>query len=65
MNKDMQQLVLDTCKVLHLQPEQLTIIYTVINLAYHTGWLDGNKESKSDIDIALENGASLDDLPAK
>ena len=64
-NKDMRQLILDTCKILNLKPEQLSTVFTTVNLAYNTGWLDRNKLDKSDIEIALENGASLDDLPSK
>ena len=70
-SKDMRQLILDTCKILNLESEQLSTVFTAINLAYNSGWLDRNKldtpkdTGKSDTEIALEQGASLDDMPSK
>jgi len=48
-NKDLEQLVLDTCKTLNLKPEQLTTVYTAINLAYNMGWLDRTSQDNEDI----------------
>ncbi len=65
MNKDIQRLVIDICKILDLKSEQLSTVFNALTIAYNTGWLDRAKLDKSDTEIALENGASLDDLPTK
>lgn len=65
-SKNLKKLVIDTGIILKLDVKQISLLFLVVNLAYNEGWLDA-KESikKTDIEIALENGASLDDLPVK
>ncbi len=63
--KEIRKLVIDTGIGLALKPEQIILLNVAVNLAYNAGWLDAKKAFKSDIDIALEQGASLDDLPVK
>ncbi len=63
--KEIRKLVIDTGIGLHLKSEQIILLDVAVNLAYNSGWLDAKQAFKSDIDIALENGASLDDLPVK
>lgn len=46
MNKsDLKKFTIKTGIVLDLKPEQITILYTAINLAYTNGWLDSREES--------------------
>ncbi len=59
--KDLRKLVIDTGIILNLPSDKIVALNVAINLAYNSGWLD----RRSDIDLALENGASLDDLPVK
>ena len=63
--KEIRKLVIDTGIGLKLKPEQIILLDVAVNLAYNSGWLDAKKAFKSDIEIALEQGASLDDLPCK
>jgi len=66
--KELKKLVIETGVMLRLEVKDITKLDTAINLAYLSGWLDRGSQfmkDKSDIDLALENGASLDDMPNK
>ncbi len=64
MTDEVRKLIIETGISLHLKDEQITLLDLAINIAYNAGYLDAKKD-KTDIEIALEQGASLDDLPCK
>ncbi len=42
---DLKAFTIKTGIALNLKPEQITLLYTAINLSYTTGWLDSREES--------------------
>lgn len=65
-SEDLRKLIIDTGITLNLEPRQITLLDVAINLAYNQGWMDrASYDKKTITEIALENGASVDDMPVK